>query len=228
MPTIPFPDVPTYPGVPALVRSAVNALSTEINVSLGSTQTALASAAQSSDQWGIFDSDGVSIWSPSDTAVLSTNTFEFLKETRIADFPIEQGSFANYNKVELPGNPVVNLALAGSESDRSSFLSAIDDACTSTDLFSVVTPEFTYYNYSVERYNYARRSERGATLLLVEISLKEIRQVSASYSTAQTSINQPQNPAAAPQTNGGLAQPAPPSPSTLKSLMSLFPSLGGN
>ena len=31
---------------------------------------------------------------------------------RVSDFPIEAGSFASYNKVELPANPTVALALA--------------------------------------------------------------------------------------------------------------------
>jgi hypothetical protein len=245
MPNIPYPDVPNYPGVPALVRSAN--VPPQIQLALGEIQTILAAAAQSPFQWGIFDSEGnqlgavgggsnslfqAIINSAASSAlnflglaggsgsrtVLSTNAFEFTKETRISDFPIEQGSFATFNKVLLPASPVVTLVLGGSANDRTAFLAQIDSACESLELFSIVTPEFTYFNYSIERYNLIRRAERGATLLAVELVLKEIRQVSAAYSTIQTPINQPQNPAATPQSNSGLVQPQAPPQSVLKAM----------
>lgn len=229
MTLIPFPDVPNYPGVPALVRAAN--IPVGIQVSLGEVQTLLASAMQQGQQWGIFDKDGnqlgliantgnglfQSIISGALNPVLSTNAFEFRKETKISNFPVEQGSFATYNKVVLPSEPTVTLALQGTATDRTSFLNLISAACESTDLYSIVTPEVTYYNYSLVRFNLIRRAERGATLLLVEISLEEIRQVSAAFASVQTPINQPQDPAATPQSNSGLVQPQAPPQSVLKS-----------
>jgi hypothetical protein len=241
MPLIPFPDVPEYPGVPALVRGAN--IPPQIQLGLGEIQTALASAMQSPFQWGIFDTNGNQLGLLGGDAnslfqavvlsmsgpTLSTNAVEFTKETRISDFPIEQGSFANYNKVQLPAEPVVTLVLGGSVADRTIFLNLINAACNSTDLYSVVTPEVTYVNYSLERYNLVRRADRGATLIIVELVLKEIRQVSAAYSNVQTPINEPQNPAATPQTNSGLVQPQAPPQSVLKSVTNLWPGLeGGN
>ena len=241
MPSIPFPDVPPYPGVPALVRSAD--IPATINLTLGLAQSLLAAALQNGDQWGIFDQFGnqlggsgqsnglfqsvVSGLFGSSDPILSTNAFEYTKETRISDFPVEEGGFASYNKVEMPGNPIVTLAFSGNATARTTFLNQINAACLSTDLYSVVTPEITYYNYSIERYNYQRRAERGASLLILEISLKEIRQVSAAYSTVQTPIDQPQNPAAVPQSNSGIVQPATPPPSVLKQIFNLWPSLSG-
>jgi hypothetical protein len=229
MPAIPFPNIPPYPGVPALVRS-LN-IPPVINISLGLTEALLLNSLQIETSWGIFDSKGnrLGLISGADKLngpVLSTSAFEFSKETKISTFPLEAGSFAAYNKVELPANPTVVLALAGNASDRAAFLNLINAACLSTDLYSVVTPEVTYFNYSVERYNYARRAERGATLLLVEIVLAEIRQVSAAFSTVQTPINSPQDPAATPQQSGGLVQPAPPDQSVLKQISNAFPALG--
>ncbi len=240
MPNIPFPDVPPYSGVPALVRSG--AIPPEIQISLGLVQSLLTNALQSAPKWGIFDSNGnqlglatqgnsllqTIIQAIAAGPILSNVSTEFVKETRISDFPVEMGSFASYNKVEVPANPIVTLALSGSATDRTTFLNQIDTACKSTNLYSIVTPEVTYANYSIERYSYQRKQSQGATLLMVEISLKEIRQVSAAYSTIQTPINQPQNPAATPQTNSGLVQPQPPGPSTLRSIANAFPSLGNN
>jgi hypothetical protein len=239
MPLIPYPNIPAYPGVPALVRSAN--IPPVVTISLGLVQSILASALQSPLQWGIFDSKGNQLGvDPQNLglgaallqaaitgggSVLSTYDFDFVKETRISNFPLEAGSFANFNKVEMPANPVVTLALAGSEFDRALFLNAIDAACKSTDLYMVVTPEVTYINYSLERYRYSRKAAKGATLLVVEISLEEIRQVSAAYTTA-TPIKAPKDTGAASQIDAGKVQPTAPDQSVLKSISNYFQALG--
>jgi hypothetical protein len=179
MPTILFPNVPAYPGVPALTRpvSAAVASSPALAIGIGTVENILIDALQQAPQWGIFDSDGNQLGISSSTAsiisaiasqvtgansaVVSTFSFDFVKETRISDFPVEGGHYASYNKVETPANPVVTLILEGTEDDRTHFLTAIDAACVSTDLYSVVTPEITYANYAVERYTYSRRASRG-------------------------------------------------------------------
>lgn len=219
MPNIPFPNVPPYPGVPALPRAVVSAVASVplLAIGLGTLEGILGSALQQPARWGIFDSSGNQLGTPlteSNSSVLSTLEFDFVRETRISDFPIEQGSFASFNKVQIPANPIVTLALSGSESDRIDFLNAINAASLSTELYSVITPEVQYVNYNIERYRYERRASKGATLLIVDISLKEIRQVSAAFAT----ITIPKNPGATPQTNNGMTQPATPPQSTLLSL----------
>jgi hypothetical protein len=76
------------------------------------------------------------------------------------------------------------------------------------------TPEFRYgnaaagYGYSVERFTYQRRADQGVSLLMVEVSLKEVRPVTAIYEIVQ--IVNPQNGAATPQqSNGSVQAPAP-------------------
>lgn len=234
MPLIPFPDVPDYPGVPPIVRSAVS--STPVNIALNSLGSILLSAVQSPTQWGIFDQKGNQLGGvagltlvenfTTQPKVLSTFSFDYMKETRISDFPLEAGSFANFNKVEMPATPVVTLALSGTEEDRSAFLLAIDMACKSTDLYNVATPEFTYTNYSLVRYRYSRRAERGATLLMLELSMEEVRTVSAAYSKVSPTAN-PQSASAVPQSDSGNVQPKTPDVSTLQSLASKFTALVG-
>ena len=238
MPSILYPTVPYYPGVPELLRpvSAVIAASPVLAIGIGTVENILGSALQQAPRWGIFDVDGAQLGVTGSASVsilsilasqiagdisptLSTLDVEFMRETRISDFPLEAGSFASYNKVQMPANPVVTLALAGTEDDRTAFLTAIDAASIGTELYSVVTPEVTYGDYSIERYRYARRSSQGATLLVVEISLKEIRQVTASFATVTAApIVDPQNAGATPSVSGGITQPKVPDVSTLKSL----------
>jgi hypothetical protein len=230
MPLIPFPNVPPVPGVPAIPRLAT--ISPLAAAGQGLLQGLLWRLFQVQTQWGVYDSSGQPLGDPSkftgligaafDSAglgtTMSTGGIDYSKETRVSDFPVEQGSFASYNKVELPANPLVSLCLTGSENDRRSFLDAIDQATKSTDLYSVVTPEVTYVDYAIERYNYQRRANRGATLLIVELSLKEIRQVSSLFTMASSLINAPKDAGSTPKVDAGKVQAQAPQVSTLKSV----------
>ena len=228
MALIPFPNIPSVPGVPSIPRQAGVSIASQS--ALGVLQSVLWSVFQVQSQWGIFDESGSPLGNPSDFGELanialgtlgigstqSTASVEFSKEMRVSDFPIEQGGFASYNKVEMPATPTVTLCMGGSESSRSAFLAELDEACKSTDLYSVVTPEVTYINYSIDRYIYSRRSERGATLLIVELSLKEIRQVSAEYATADIKADTAKSPDSASAIDNGKVQSQAPKQSTLK------------
>lgn len=137
------------------------------------------------------------------TSTLSVNSVQYSKETKVSEFPIEKGSFTSYNKVELSSNPVITLCFSGFESDRTKFIEQIDSACKSTDLYDVVTPEKTYRDHSIERYRYERSAERGRTLMFVEISLKEVRQVTSTYSNPKSV----KTPSATPKVDTGKVQP---------------------
>lgn len=239
MPLIPFPNIPAVPGVPDIPRLP-GSINEAVQITLGAAQGFLYRLFQVETQWGIFDSSGKALGDPAILSgfigslvesvgigsTLSTGTVDFVKEVNVADFPLERGSFASYNKVERPANPVVQLRVAGSERDRRKFLEDIDAACKSTDLYSIVTPEVTYLDYSIERYNYSRRDKGGVTMLAVDISLREVRQVSASFATSQRGeINQPQSSSASPTVDNGKVQAATPDKSTLAKLASKLPSL---
>lgn len=233
MALIPFPSVPKLPGVPSIPRSA--SFPPIVRAGLGIVQGLLWRMFQVQSKWGIFDVTGKPLGDPEKFtgilgsaaesiglgATLSTGAVEYSKETRISDFPVERGSFASYNKVEMPSNPVVTMCFQGSESERRAFLDAIDEACKSTDIYDVITPEVQYLGYSLERYNYSRRSEKGATLLIVEITLKEIREVVSSYS-ASAQVKEPKDVAATPQEDTGKVQPQEREKSTLKAAEDRF------
>ena len=219
MALIPFPNVPNSPGVPLIPRSPN--FPPLAGIGLGVLEGIIWRSFQINSRWGIFDSQGRALGNPQNLilesigigSTLSTASVEFAKETRVSDFPLEKGGFASYNKVELPAEPIVTLNISGSDSARQAFLNDIDKACKSTDLYDVVTPEITYKGYSIERYNYQRKSERGCTLLRVEIGLKEVREVSAKLTKAA-----PKQPSAQPQVDNGKVQAQQPDVSTLKSI----------
>ena len=188
-----YPDVPDYPGVPSLPRDPHSVLSEVVAVL---TSDLLDSAVP--DQWGIFDDSGSSV-----VQFDSFVSFEGTKDYTISNFPIEGGDFRAYNKVEKPGDYRVSLSCGGSVSDRSNFLSDIAVLCDSITTYSVVTPEVTYSSVNAMRFDYRRTATQGAGLVVVDISLQEIRQ------SATSQLTNTREPQSEDDTQDGSVQPAP-------------------
>jgi hypothetical protein len=201
---------------------------TAVGSGLGLIQGTLWRSLALRNKWGVFDSKGKALADPAKfqavreavgipfTQTLSFSSLDYSKDMATSDFPVERGSFASYNKVEKPAEPTVNLNFEGSESDRKKFLSNLDAATKSVGLYSVVTPEVSYIDYSIDRYSYKRESSNGVTLLKVTLNLKEIRQVSEQYTNRQ--ISAVKNPTSSDATNNGKVQPIKTTKSTLKAL----------
>lgn len=238
MPLTPFPNVPQVPGVPQVPRSPQ--VSAAVPAGLGIIEGALWRSLQVETRWGIYDSNGNSLVDNSalqglpqaflqsigglpgmSSATYSTGSVDYSKEMKTSDFPIEQGGFASYNKVETPSAPVVTLCMCGNEGQRKQFLNTIDTATKSTNLYTIVTPEVSYIGYSIDRYDYQRRSDHGVTLLIVTLGLKEIRQVSAQYTKVTNPNIGDTNPSATPAVDNGNHQ-AQPTTSALFDLVNKF------
>ena len=217
MPTIPFPSIPAYPGVPPIPRIAPG--TPAINIAVASGNPA---PNESSNElpWGIFTYPANRpLYTPTEGGTLSFFSLGYTRSMQISDFPIEanasgQGvAFASFNKVFQPANPIVMLSLGGTDAEKIAFLYAIDQAVSSTNLYNVYTPDASYTGYSIDRYSYNRSAVRGATLLMAEVSLKQILQVTASYSNSP--VVSPQSPASANPVNNGITQPSAPNTSLL-------------
>lgn len=194
----PYPNVPNLPGVPALPRSPN--FPPVVQAALGFGEGILWQMLSASPNWGIFLA-GTNTRLVNADSVL---TVGLRAEAKISKFQVEQHAFADYNKVQLPDLPTVQLTKGGTVGDRQAFLADIDAAKKSTLLVDVLTPEKVYRNCNISSYNYQRRSSDTANFLIIEIHLEEIRQVASSYTTATVV----KNPAAAAANNGGKVQPA--------------------
>jgi hypothetical protein len=214
-PNVPFvPGVPPLPRVPGFVGVVVDLL----------VQDALAILGFGFEQeWGLF-LDGA----PAVTAE-SVVSFEFKKSFSISDYPVEEGSFESYNKVQRPFDVRLRFSTGGSTADRQDLLESVDEICDSLDLFDAVTPEATYENLNPVSYSYRRTASSGLGLLVVDVFCEQVR-VSASSSFTSTASGQTTQTQglttadtkteisvrplsntrsinAAPQINGGLVQP---------------------
>jgi hypothetical protein len=129
-------------------------------------------------QWGLYKDN---------TAIITANSiavFGFKAPSEISDYPVENGGFASYNKVQLPFSGRVRYVTGGSLADRINFLNSVDAAKKSLDLYDLVTPEETYRNVNVTDYDYERRAD-NAGLLIVDLVCEEVRVTgTVTYSTA--------------------------------------------
>lgn len=200
-------DIPNVPGVPALANYAVGNFTLITSDLVGFLAGGLIT-----NVWGIF-LFGVPVLVFADNFV----TFEIKGEWSVPDYPVEQGSFQSYNKVALPKEIRVQVSCGGSETKRQAFIDSIELLLPNTFLYDVVTPERVYLNYNYTHYDYARRADRGAGLVTINLYLTEIRQ-SAIANFLQT---------LAPGISGavGLGNVQPQSPPT--ALGSLFSTSGG-
>ena len=222
MPTIPYPDVPNYPGVPNIPRTSPG--NSSISISLAQNDNA-SQATQDESVWGIFSAtDGTALYTPSESGTISTYAFDFSRQTTVSSFPVEQSAFADYDKIWSPAKPMITVAFSGSSTEKREILNIIEAACLDTSLWNIFIPETEYLGYTIARYSYRRTATKGATLLLIDVQLEEVKQVSVSYtntsssdlSSGATSTANAKTPSAIPASSSGQVQPKTPSKGTLQ------------
>lgn len=200
MPIIPkalYPLVPALPGVPALVRNAVVVADAATLGVFGLTNI-LDTFIGQPVQWGIFDATGRLIAEADSFAGL-----DYQNSSRLLDYPVEQGGFASFNKVANPFNARVRLVCGGSTQRRAAFIDAIEAAAQSLELFDILTPEVTYLSANIEGWDYRRQAREGATIIIADLRIREIRQ------TVSVAFYSPKSVSAASPQSQGQVQPAP-------------------
>jgi hypothetical protein len=197
-----YPDVPIFPGVPAVFRRVQTELEVaELSEQLQDDQL---NGEGGPVSWGIFNADGSVALEPDSIFMVEPSA-----EYRISDYPVERGGFQSYNKVTLPAENRVTVTKGGSNADRADFLTALDAIMKSLDAFSIVTPDGTFLDRNPVRYNYSRSAENGATLLKIEIQFQEIRQ------TAVAAFSNSKAPSGADAVNNGPVRPVTPATTQL-------------
>lgn len=191
-----FPNIPNAPGVPTLVRDASVVLL--IPALLSSDGLGIGAGAWRS-QWGVF-LNGIPV-----IVCDSVNSLDYKQNWSVADYPIEQGGFETYDKVNTPFESRIRFATGGSIQDRQDFLDSVASVAKSLEVFDIVTPEQTYQNVNVTHYDY-RRTSKEVGLLFVDLWCIEIRLTSSS------SFTNTKTPAGASTANNGPVQTTPPTP----------------
>lgn len=179
-------------------------------------------------QWGIFDDSNFPALTSSRVRAVEIN-----RQYNVTDAPTENGAFLSYNKVKIPMQIVLEVLCDGTTMSyggiggitsmisaftggptadqklRTEFLKSLDNLVPNLNAYRVVTPEAVYWNMNAVGYNLRRATDRGISLLYVDVLLKEIRNIS---SATYTQTAQPQGLA---QQNSGNVQSQPPTSAQL-------------
>lgn len=203
-----FPNVPALLGVPQLLRSPLFPPFPAPTLGVPQ-QGAISQGANQAAAWGVFDKDLNQVLTPD-----SVLDFDHSAEWRVSNFPVQRGGFASYNKVIVPFEVSVRMSKAGSGvGDRAQFLADVDTIAKSLDLYTILTPERSYSNCNVTRYEVTRRGAEGAFFLTeVDLFFIQVIEVTAQYTTTAVNTQNAQNAVSKPPVNRGIVQPKAPFP----------------
>nr|WP_294511325.1 hypothetical protein [uncultured Bilophila sp.] len=143
-------------------------------------------------------------------------SIEIKNESQLLTSPVEEGGFASYNKTSTPLDIHVVGASSASESGHAALLAALDKLASGTELVSLVTPDQEYRHLNIESYSTKRTAAEGATLLVAELHLLEVRQVKVQVSKA--AIRSPKRATSASAVDRGQVQAQEMNESTMRSL----------
>lgn len=226
-----MPQVPNVPGVPPLSSYAT------YQTVLLTADVALNVFQALQPQWGLYkDGNPVLVSSlpallglggvtgaiNSISNVFGVNTFssfsivdfEYKQNWTVSDYPVEDGGFQSYDKVQLPFDIRLRVAAGGTKSNRQALLTIVDALTNTLDLYDVVTPEKVYKSCNIDHYDYNRKSQSGVGLIIVDLWLRQIRV------TATATTQSAQQPYAQGQQNTGNVLPRSVPPSFLQRFFS--------
>jgi hypothetical protein len=154
--------------------------------------------------WGVY-------YASSNLQALDIDTcveVKFGQTAKISSAPQEIGAFSSYNVVLEPHQPKVKVAVGGQVRMRA-LMNSLQNLIGTTTLFNVVTPEITYFDVAISKYDYARTQKQGKNLLVAEITFTHIVQVAPAYSKTKIPAAKAKNPKSADKSVGGQVQSAP-------------------
>lgn len=139
-------------------------------------------------------------------AIVDSETFEPLTvpdswgefapryESQVSDYPVETGAFAVYNKVRRPIGVSVTLVKTGSDVARFTWLAAIQqsEAQAPTRLFTLISPQGVYVDYTLMAMSYETRQDRGQNLLYLTVQFMQVQQIPSS-DDAKTNVQEPKS-----------------------------------
>ncbi len=178
----PFPVLPLVAGVPAILRGGAQIIDTVTFGFLGASEFVNSIIGSEPVLWGVFDESGESI-AEYDSFV----SVSYRDDSNVSDYPIENGGFAAYNKVDQPFSVRVTLTCGGDVDRRNAFTEALKRARRSLDLFTVLCEDGEFEKCNLIAVDWERRQEQGAHRIVAMCEFQEIRERSTTaFSTPQS------------------------------------------
>lgn len=139
-----------------------------------------AAPRDSGARWTLLNASG-------DAAVTFTSflSMELRNESLLLDGPVEEGSFATYNKIETPLEVDVSLGIQGDDAELQKALDTLNSLQAGLELISLITPDAEYTDLNLFGFSFQRRREDGVGVLWVDLMLKSVKQVKAAYTNVR-------------------------------------------
>lgn len=184
-----YANVPDVPGIPAMRRNPVapsdadlifiSALGYANNLAFDALNYLIVK------KWHIIDENGLEMLP--DTGIVEV---QYLKQASISKAPLEKGSFISYNKVESSRSIQLNIACTGTDRQRTEFIKALEDLVVSTQLMTIILPEYTHTNMNMISVSFTRSAVNGAKLIVASVVFEEVRQYAVTnFDSTKSGIN---------------------------------------
>jgi hypothetical protein len=171
-------------GIPNLLNNLPRAIGFTLLGNLANTLTDLLFPAPN---WGVY----ISGTTTPAFNVSSVAELDIGGESDVSDYPLEDGTFATYNKVRTPNMFAIRMMRDGSQAQRAAFLNWLQVTTGGLDIFDVLCPERSYLNATLKSYRISRTSGSGAAMVIADCIFQEVRQIPAVYSSS--TIPNPEN-----------------------------------
>ena len=159
-------------------------------------------------QWGIFQ-NGAPVMTPD-----SILAVEYRIDWKVADYPMEGGSFQSYDKVVIPD--IVKVTMTAALANimplyaQLAKLAVVSPTGPPPAIVDIVTPKLTYSSFTINHVDTRRTSKNGVTLLTLDVWFIKVRTKVASTTTKSPSGKDPdQGGNTSPQVGTTPEAPAP-------------------
>lgn len=115
------------------------------------------------------------------------------EDSSLPSEPIEQSSFATYNRIIEPLDIKVRLGIQGYPSVLQSVVDRLSEMRKGTEKVSLITPAASYESLMLQGFDYRKDNHSGHNVLIVDLTLKEVREVPTFVTTS--SVTEPEPPA---------------------------------
>ncbi len=127
--------------------------------------------------WQIYDEDNNEILE--DTSFISYN---YKAQTQVAQLPLEEGSFAHYNKIVEATKLELKLAYSGSDSEISQLIKKLEEEKTKASKLSILSPEKIFNNFTLQSFNYDKEASSG--IMIIDLVFQEIKEINLALSSS--------------------------------------------
>ena len=129
---------------------------------------------------------------------------DILNEGQALSYPVEEGAFMTYNKVQSPLDIRVTLAKMGLPFEFADILKTLDKYQEEALKLMIVTPSAFFDSMTLQSYGHRHEQRRNANMLTVDLHIVEVREVQSQ--TTSVEVSSPKNPTSSGAKNAGKKQ----------------------